>query len=109
MGLEQSVDSNQDKKNWHNAKNRCNNYAVDANHYADLASVHNEREAAFITTLLAGWQNDNKSALWIGGYIPQNNQGQFGWTDETRWDYDHWMFGEPNGQPGEVIIKMLQR
>ena len=102
MGLDMSVHGERSLKSWHNAKNRCNGYAVDNNHFADLASIHNEREAAFITTLLAGSQNDGNSSLWVGGYVPPNNQGQFGWSDETKWNYDHWMFGEPNGLPGDV-------
>ena len=102
MGLEQSVDGQQDKRNWKNAKNRCNNYAVGA--FADLASIHSEREAAFITTMLAGQTNDNNSALWTGGYVRINNQGIYGWSDESNWNYDQWIFGEPNGMGDEVNI-----
>jgi hypothetical protein len=104
MGLEQSVDGQNEKRNWHNAKNRCNNYAVGA--FSDLASIHSEREAAFITTMLAGKTNDNNTALWTGGHVMQNNQGIYGWSDESKWNYDYWIFGEPNGLGDEVNIYM---
>ena len=107
MGLEKSVDGNQDKKSWHNAKNRCNNYAVDNQHFADLASIHTDKESAFITTLLGGWPNDMNTGLWIGGDTIENYLGQFGWTDETKWNYDYWIFGEPNGQPGVELMILL--
>ena len=85
---------------WTESGDKC----VELGNGYQLASIHSEREAAFITTMLAGQTNDNNSALWTGGYVRINNQGIYGWSDESNWNYDHWIFGEPNGMGDEVNI-----
>ena len=89
-----------EKRDWYTAKDECNNFAVGA--VVDLASIHNSREDAFITTMLADLPADEFSSFWIGAGI-DTYAGTWWWTDETRWDYTNWSPGEPNGVYYEVL------
>ena len=63
-----------EKRDWYGAKDECNNFAVGA--VVDLASIHNSREDAFITTMLADLPADEFSSFWIGAGIDLSIEGK---------------------------------
>ncbi|CAL4064253.1 unnamed protein product [Meganyctiphanes norvegica] len=70
---------------WKGARQHCKALAPGA----DLVSVHNNREQAALTALVAAVGQN----AWIGFF---NNDG-FHWADQSEVDFTHWAAGEPNG------------
>lgn len=82
---------------WHRAKDKCKEIGMGV----ELASIHNAREAAILTTMLTGLKEDHFK-LWIGAH-ESSNEGIWWWSDETRWDFTNWSPGEPNDNNYEVL------
>ena len=82
------------KKDWNGAKDACNNFQVGKAY--DLASIHNPREAAYVTTMLADLPNDVFTSFWIGANEGAATEGVWWWSDESRWDFDNWAQGQPD-------------
>ena len=68
-----------------------------------LASIHSERESAFIYTMLAeleetkyGSQGGVQNQFWFGA--SDLEEGKWNYTDGTAFDYTHWANGEPNNK-----------
>ena len=87
---------------WHGAKDKCKEVGLGV----ELASVHNVREAAILTTMLAELPDDSshesRPKLWIGAH-ESPSEGIWGWSDESRWDFTNWSPGEPNDINWEVL------
>ncbi|CAJ0588903.1 unnamed protein product [Cylicocyclus nassatus] len=60
---------------------------------ANLASIHSDGEENFIVDLLKKLKTKQKIA-WIGMYRKPGTK--WGWTDDTKIDYNLWNQGEPN-------------
>ena len=88
------IEGDDSKKDWRGAKDACANYAVGAVY--DLASMHNPREAAFVTTMLADLPGDKFVSFWIGAAEGASTEGLWWWSDESRWDFTNWAQGQPD-------------
>ena len=82
------------KKDWRGAKDACINFANDGAY--DLVSMHNPREGAFVTTMLADLPDEQFSSFWIGATEGAGTEGVWWWSDESRWDYTNWATGQPD-------------
>ena len=92
---------------WNQASQKCEELG---NGYK-LASIHNERESAFIYSMLSELGTSaQRTELWIAANdIRWYNDGlreEGNWRnyDDTPFDYTHWADGEPNGSD-EVMLK----
>ena len=56
-------------------------------------SIHSEKENKFISELIKNKDNKN---FWIGAN-DHEREGQWDWSDNSRWDYSNWASGQPNG------------
>ena len=86
---------------WDQASNKCGEMGTGYK----LASIHSERESAFIYTMLSQLEPSfQKSQLWIAANDRGDTEDEGKWknSDNTAFDYTHWATGEPNGSP-EVI------
>ena len=61
-----------------------------------LASIHSLEEKKFIDKMVS-------DDFWIGG-VDVNKNGQWGWTDGSKWDYTYWMSNQPNGEEYYLIV-----
>ena len=63
-----------------------------------LASIHSERESAFIHAMLAQLNpEDQETEMWIAANDASEQEGIWSNSDGTPFDYTHWADGEPNG------------
>ena len=79
---------------WMGAKHGCRDILN-----AELASIHNSREAAKITTMLLNipfidFDDPTTSQVWTGAH--EHDEGIWWWSDESKWDYTNWAPGEPD-------------
>ena len=68
---------------------------------ADLASIHSDEENEFVAEL------SHNNWFWLGGKRPWKSCPYFLWSDESEWDYDHWLAGQPDnnrGNEGCVLV-----
>ena len=87
-------------KDWWKAKDSCKEIG------AELASIHSAREAAKLTTMLVDLHVDGDNTatkLWIGDH-ENGYDGIWGWSDETRYNYENWAPGEPNDMDYYTVI-----
>ena len=77
---------------WKDAKDKCKSLGQGFN----LASVHSQKENAFIASLL--YQDDDTSTevIWIGGTATSEGGLIFKWSDNTPFNMDNWAPNEPN-------------
>ncbi len=77
-----------DKKvSWHEAKKNCE----DMGGY--LACIESAEEQAFIAKLANG------RYLYLGG-TDEQHEDTWVWSNSSKWDYTHWMEGQPNNYGG---------
>ena len=69
----------------------------ESNNY-QLASIHSEREAAFIKTMYSYLGDNNWGTIWWIGASDADEEGKWKNTDGTTFDYTHWEGNEPNNQ-----------
>ena len=87
-------DGEDQQKDWHTAKDACINF--DAGRVFDLASIHNAREAAFVTTMLADLPKEKFSSFWIGATEGAATEGIWWWSDESKFDFTNWAQNQPD-------------
>ena len=88
------IESEESKKDWHTAKDACKNFAVGA--VVDLASIHNARDSAFVTTMLADLPKDRFVSFYIGANEGAATEGIWWWSDESKFDFTNWAQGQPD-------------
>ncbi|XP_058654902.1 galactose-specific lectin nattectin-like isoform X2 [Onychostoma macrolepis] len=69
---------------WKDAEVTC------LNHGGNLASVHSNKEQAFIKLLVS-----SSESFWIGGYDAVS-EGTWFWSDGSKMNFQLWSPGEPN-------------
>uniref|UniRef100_A0A8C1VTQ6 C-type lectin domain-containing protein n=1 Tax=Cyprinus carpio TaxID=7962 RepID=A0A8C1VTQ6_CYPCA len=69
------------------------------NHGGNLASVHNNKEHAFIKNLVS-----SSKPFWIGGYDAVS-EGAWFWSDGSKMNFRLWNAGEPNNNVEEHCIE----
>ena len=64
--------------------------------HGDLISLHSEQEANLVAQKASqvGWQN-----FWTG--LARGGDGSFSWVDESPYDFEFWLAGEPNAIDGD--------
>uniref|UniRef100_A0A8C1JDR0 C-type lectin domain-containing protein n=1 Tax=Cyprinus carpio TaxID=7962 RepID=A0A8C1JDR0_CYPCA len=82
-----------DPKSWKDAEVTC------LNHGGNLASVHNNKEHAFIKNLVS-----SSKPFWIGGYDAVS-EGTWFWSDGSKMNFRLWNAGEPNNSVEEHCIE----
>ncbi|XP_018918688.1 galactose-specific lectin nattectin-like isoform X1 [Cyprinus carpio] len=82
-----------DPKSWKDAEVTC------LNHGGNLASVHNNKEHAFIKLLVS-----SSKSFWIGGYDAVS-EGTWFWSDGSKMNFRLWNAGEPNNKFDEDCIE----
>ncbi|XP_064597162.1 LOW QUALITY PROTEIN: macrophage mannose receptor 1-like [Liolophura sinensis] len=75
--------------NWTAAHDKCRSFGSGY----EIASVSNDQEQAFLTSLLGGWN----TSLWIG-LNDLKHENQFSWVDNSENSYFNWAKGEPSGR-----------
>ncbi|XP_022255986.1 macrophage mannose receptor 1-like [Limulus polyphemus] len=90
-------DSEVTKLPWRTALKTCRD--IGDNH--DLASIHSLGEQMFLTALMG----PHKSAAWIGLTQLENNNN-YGWSDNSRFDFQWWGPSEPSGY-NEKCVEMM--
>ena len=87
---------------WEQAASKCEESGTGYK----LASIHSERESAFIYTMLSQLdQESKKTEMWIAAH-DRDTEGTWTNADNTPFDYTHWAPGEPNGSE-EVNIYLF--
>ena len=88
---------------WKDAKDKCKSFGQGFN----LASVHSQKENAFIASLL--YQDDDTSTdvVWIGGTAKTGGGQNFEWSDYTPFNMDNWAPNEPDGVIKTILICLL--
>ena len=83
--------------NWENANSKCE----ELGHGFKLASIHSERESAFIYSMLSQLSPEEQDTeMWIAANdrdAAEEQEGIWSNSDDTPFDYTHWAPGEPNG------------
>ena len=87
LGLDSSL-------TWFEAVDKCEDQS---NNY-QLASIHSERESAFIKTMYTYLSEENHGTIFWIGASDANEEGKWVYTDSTSFDYTHWEANEPNNQ-----------
>ena len=66
-----------------------------------MASIHSERESAFIYSMLSQLSPEEQDTeMWIAANdrdAAEEQEGIWSNSDDTPFDYTHWAPGEPNG------------
>ena len=88
---------------WEDAGSKCEELGAGYN----LASIHSERESAFLYTMLAQLNlEDQDTNFWISAN-DRDREDEWCNSDGTPFDYTHWGDGEPNGDPPVRILHYL--
>ena len=74
-------------KTWEDAESVCQSQTW-GGVQGHLASVHSEEENIFVASLA-------KETIWLGHH-DLHKEGQWTWTDGTKFSYSNWGKGEPN-------------
>ena len=90
IGLDNSL-------SWADAVQSCESIGVSGSAYR-LASVHSERESAFIQTMYTHLPGDKQGNMFWLGASDENLEGEWIYVDGEPFDYTHWMDGEPNNK-----------
>ena len=64
--------------------------------HADLISLHSEEEA----NLVAQRTGDSIQNFWMG--LARSGDGSFIWVDESPFDFEFWLDGEPNSNGDDM-------
>ena len=88
---------------WYDAVKACEDQEVSVDRFS-LASVHSERESAFIKTMYTYLPSENQNVIFWFGATDESNEGEWVYVDGSSFDYTHWEGNEPNNQ---VILKVL--
>ncbi|XP_076342287.1 macrophage mannose receptor 1-like isoform X2 [Tachypleus tridentatus] len=86
------------KLSWREALKTCR--SMGENH--DLASIHSTGEQMFLTALLGRY----RSSAWIGLSKLQGSFNNFGWSDNSKFDFQAWGPGEPSGFSEKCVTMM---
>ena len=76
----------------------------------NLVSIHNSDENKFVFDLWKDTFNGNKN-LWIG-LNDKSKEGQFVWTDDTKWpidDFNPWVRNQQDNNDGEDCVQLVER
>ena len=94
----------QERMTWDDAESACKSMGDGFN----LASIHNDREAAFVTTMVVDIPDGNMTDPWIG-LNDIADESFWMWSDRTLYRYGHWAPGQPDGYNGvgNTIIIIL--
>ena len=87
---------------WDQASSKC----TEMENGYKLASIHSERESAFIYSMLSQMETSVQGTeIWIAANDRDDTGEEGKWrnSDDTPFDYTHWANGEPNGSP-EVLL-----
>ena len=79
---------------WFDAALACEDQS---NNY-QLASIHSEREAAFVKTMYPYLKEENHGTIFWFGATDADAEGKWVYTDGTPFEYTHWEANEPNNQ-----------
>uniref|UniRef100_A0A803T745 C-type lectin domain-containing protein n=1 Tax=Anolis carolinensis TaxID=28377 RepID=A0A803T745_ANOCA len=91
-------------KNWNDAEMSCQKYGI----HAHLASIHSTEENDFIFHLMGMPLNYTQGkAYWIGAH-DTFKEGNFVWTDGSRFDFQTFPPNQPNGLSGENYLGSWQ-
>ena len=66
-----------------------------------LASIHSLEEHNFLIGMALS------DTFWIGG-VDLNNDGNWGWTDGSSFDYSNWLSNQPNGGEYYIVVGNVQ-
>ena len=77
-------------KNWNDAKTDCKQEGPGFN----LASIHSQRENAFVASLLEADNDNSTNEAWTGGIL--NGDGVYVWSDMTEFSINHWAPSQPD-------------
>eukprot|EP00090_Calanus_glacialis_P023847 TRINITY_DN3698_c0_g1_i11.p1 TRINITY_DN3698_c0_g1~~TRINITY_DN3698_c0_g1_i11.p1 ORF type:complete len:817 (-),score=174.96 TRINITY_DN3698_c0_g1_i11:226-2388(-) len=81
---------------WEEARSDCFMEVGSDGKHGDLISLHSEQEANLVAQKASqvGWQN-----FWTG--LARGGDGSFSWVDESPYDFEFWLAGEPNAIDGD--------
>ncbi|XP_029919440.1 ladderlectin-like [Myripristis murdjan] len=86
-------------KNWLQAEDYCLHFG------ANLASIHSSAEYHYIQELVLS-RTGELTPAWIGA-SDAVQENMWLWSDGSRFDFQHWAWGEPsNFEGGEACIEM---
>ena len=84
---------------WADAVKACDEVEVpEAAEHFHLASIHSERESAFIKTMYTYIPNENQNTVFWFGASDETTEGEWSYVDGSAFDYTHWEGNEPNNQ-----------
>ena len=82
---------------WSDAVRACEEQQVSIDKF-QLASVHSERESAFIKTMYTYLPSDKQNVIFWFGATDATREGEWVYVDLSSFDYTHWEGNEPNNQ-----------
>ena len=85
-------------KTWEDAESVCQGQTWQGVQ-GHLASVHSEEENIFVASLA-------KETIWLGHH-DLHKEGQWTWTDGTKFSYSNWGKGSPNNAAGNSMDCMM--
>ena len=89
---------------WADAVKACDEVEVpEAAEHFHLASIHSERESAFIKTMYTYLPNENQNTIFWFGASDETTEGEWSYVDGSKFDYTHWEGNEPNNQVLSLI------
>uniref|UniRef100_A0A2D4MVW0 C-type lectin domain-containing protein n=2 Tax=Micrurus TaxID=8634 RepID=A0A2D4MVW0_9SAUR len=80
-----------EKLTWNEAESECATYGKDGH----LASIHSEREMAFLSSALL-MNYAERFRIWIGLYKLPGGKTRFRWQDHSRGEYIPWAPHQPS-------------
>jgi hypothetical protein len=70
-----------------------------------MISIHSAKENEFIRKFVEN--HSNAKSFWIGAKRKNSGSKEFGWTDNSRFNYSNWETNEPNNLGGNEFYVLM--
>ena len=93
---------------WADAVTACDELSPTSENHFSLASIHSERESAFIKTMYTYLPPEQQSTIFWFGASDETTEGEWMYVDGSAFDYTHWEGSEPNNQVQFLSMSIIR-